>query len=141
MISNEILEKIDENIREIIIELNNKGYETMFSCGGHVGELYTEIYIVIKRNETIDSVIINIEPPDGFYINLENGQEVYSNLMKNLYDDEWLKSLTPEYFHRVLIKTTPDVCFKMRHNQDFIDLKISDLYEWVNNLPDLNSIK
>lgn len=113
----------------------------MFSCGGHIGEPYAEIYIVIKRNETIDNVVSNIEPPNGFYIKLEDGEEVYSNLMKHLYEDEWLNSLTPEYFHRVLIKTTSDVCFKLKNDQKYIDLKISELQEWVNNLPDLNSIK
>lgn len=137
MLNDEILKNIDPNIREIIIELNNKGYETMFCCGGHTNEIYTEIYVVIKRNENIDRVINNIEPPDGFYINLENGEEIYSKLIKDLYDVEWLRSLTPEYFHRVLIKTTPDICFKMRHDQDFIDLKISELYKWVNSLPNV----
>lgn len=142
MITNEILEKIDENIREIIIELNNKGYKTVFCCGGHNDELYTEIYIVIKRNEHVDNVINNIEPPDGFYIKIEDGQEVYSNLMDTLEDgDDWLYKYNPEFFHRILIKTTPDICFKMRHNQEYIDLKILELQEWVNNLPDLNSIK
>lgn len=137
-----ILETIDSNMRDIILELNRKGYETMFSCGGHLGVEYTEIYVVIKRNPTLDIILESIDTsifsclPEGFIVEIQDGDDTY-NTLKKFANPEWVEQFEPDFFHRFTIRTSSEVSEMMFNNQEVIDTKIKDLRDFIKILPSL----
>lgn len=128
---------LDDNIIDTIMELNTKGYTTMFSCGGHVGDENTEIYIVIKRTKEIDNILEEkIIPilPDGFIIQVQDGEKTYDEF-KNSSDNDWINEFTPDFFHRITIRTNRDISMQMVNNQNIIDEYNDKLYNFVKLLP------
>lgn len=136
----QILETIDGNIKDIILELNKKGYKTMFSCGGHVGKECTEIYVVIQRNSTLDIILDNLDTsifsslPKEFKLELQDGYETYETLKKTT-NPTWVEQFEPQFFHRMVIRTHRDISHMMTYEQEVIDNCISELTQFVDKLP------
>lgn len=52
-------EEIDNNMLDIIVALNKKGYRTSFCCGGHEDSSVLDLNIVFQKN-------YNLSLPEGF---------------------------------------------------------------------------
>lgn len=57
--------QLDDNIAEAVVLLNDKGYTTRDSCGGHFnnGEGLMTFYVAFEEGRCPD-----VEPPDGFWL-------------------------------------------------------------------------
>lgn len=113
---------IDELIIPSIAILNQKGYETVFSCSGHVADDYIDgecvpndnCYIAFKDN-IIELLPSNYSIPDGFIIEYcDSIPKLYETCIRKIYD------------------SNQDRFFQMLDT-------VKELYAWALSLPKINS--
>lgn len=99
--------KIDRPLVEDIIALNEKGYETMFCCAGHVQkdpQSINNFYVVIRLHEdyNINKMILNI--PDHLKFEIHKKMDPkkyvrkYEGAFENTFKDEVWFVIRPNDF-------------------------------------------
>lgn len=68
---------LDKNIIDILVLLNNKGYKTRFSCGGHASKKYIFIYINFYDEYVFDNLpgYFTYEGKRLFYRNIKEKEK------------------------------------------------------------------
>ena len=77
---------VDEMIAPALIELNRKGYETLFSCSGHFNRKYLDNYVAFAEHVELTSA------PEGFELEKFPSDEGMRTIVRlNLSEEEWEK--------------------------------------------------
>jgi hypothetical protein len=84
--------EIDDNFVDIITTLNKKGYETQFSCGGHVGISRNCMYIVVKNYDKALGIPTGMEyfkdKTTGHTLGFYSEKSDFTNYTSELYRQE-----------------------------------------------------
>jgi hypothetical protein len=127
---------VDDLIAPVVLELNKKGFETMYSCQGHPW-FYNEEhpYVLFDENSNIplstskDDVLIVDEP----YILFKNWVRIYD------CPDGW--SIDDD--HRAIRSAVPDKWFYSADYYDVFQYQIDlyrDMLEWAKSLPNYDEV-
>ncbi len=70
-----LIAEIDDDLVEVIIELNKRGYITKMCCQGHPRDLYINTFIAFYDEESFPT-----QTPKGFKRGTEHGEFVFTKL-------------------------------------------------------------
>ena len=107
----------DELIADAIIKLNDKGYDTLYCCSGHVDEILPAPYIMFGYEASIAFSITGITTPNNWKYDCEK----YSNnipLRLRMY-----RPITDEEYEIFGV-------------EGIIKIAMKELNNWVDSLPD-----
>ena len=136
---------VDDDIANSISILNKKGYYTQYSCSGHVKDprLY-EKYIIDKNNQEIciDSYIVEENTKEYTVLKPYTYTQIYIKFI----EDYKFKNLPKEFSKedRIIYKTIKFYNDQGKKKSSVIEREIKEsnnhLFEWAQDLPNLNNI-
>lgn len=110
---------IDTKILDTILELNRKGYTTMFCCSGHPSRPTSYTHIVMKGKIIVESV------PEDFSIEEFNRGTVYrAPMLEKRLKKRKIQTLTDEEIEKL---------------EFFVNCDLENLRKWVRQLPENKS--
>ena len=121
--------ELDDNIAFTIIKLNRKGYRTTFCCEGHPNGAY------ISFDRCTSMILDNFLPN-----NIKLFGKVRYNCPNNWIIDRWENY--PDMFYKdfSIRRRFTNEEYLMNNDEQLTNMIITELNEWVDSLPERNSI-